>query len=138
MEKVFNRLPMGGTDVSIVNATENDVISPKNIVDQYGRTISGKYNASNLSPANVRGGILFGVGQTGSFTNDATAIDDYVLAGKTYGKNGEMRSGGMPLRGGDVTDHFPYDGRYYTQIPWGFTIKLPGLPVVINTKCRCQ
>ena len=92
---IISRLPSGGADVSPTTATAPDVISPKVIVGTDGLPITGTYNASNLTEANVKSGVAFGAEKTGTFTSGGTLESGKMLEGQKGWSNGVEVNGNI-------------------------------------------
>ena len=100
----------GGADLDVVTAIAADIVAPKVSVDKDGEPIigtiidRGNWNSSDLVagasvtiPAGKHGGSGKVTAKSLASQTACTATDGYVYSGKTYWKDGALRTGGMAV-----------------------------------------
>ena len=100
----------GGADLDVVTAIAADIVAPKVSVDKDGEPIigtiidRGNWNSSDLVagasvtiPAGKHGGSGKVTAKSLASQTACTATDGYVYSGKTYWKDGALRTGGMAI-----------------------------------------
>lgn len=100
----------GGADLDVVTAIAADIVAPKVSVDKDGEPIigtiidRGNWNSSDLAagasvtiPAGKHGGSGKVTAKSLASQTACTASDGYVYSGKTYWKDGTLRTGTMSV-----------------------------------------
>lgn len=114
----------GGADLDVVTAIAADIVAPKVSVDKDGEPIigtiidRGNWNSSDLVagasvtiPSGKHGGSGKVTAKSLASQTACTATDGYVYSGKTYWKDGALRTGGMAVNSILSFSAAAYDGK---------------------------
>lgn len=123
-------IPVIEADTYNITTTGSGYTIPKGYHDGNGRV---SVNISNLTAANIKYGATVG-GVAGTFSNDATAVTNDVVSGKTFYRNGQKYTGAMtnrPMQTAAVSAVMS-GGEVYLRIPGGayMTVTSAGYPEV--------